>query len=312
MSSRFPFTSYPRGWFQVAWSDELPAEGVVPLSCFGQELVLFRTEDGVAHVLDAYCPHLGAHLGHGGRIQQGNLQCPFHGWRFNPEGTCVAIPHAQKIPPGAKLRAWPVRELNGVILAHYAADGAAPTWQVPALPEATAPGWQLAQKHQWRIRTHVQEISENVADPTHFHYVHSTLSLPEAQQSAEGHVFRVDSKVLQPTPRGPVDGRIQGEAHGLGYWVIRFSGIADVTFISAATPVEEEFVVVRQTFFIREPEQPGGENRVGKALVAEIIRQTQEDIPIWENKIYRPRPLLSAGERAIPMLRHWSQQFLEG
>jgi hypothetical protein len=71
-------------------------------------------------------------------------------------------------------------------------------------------------------------------------------------------------------------------------------------------------VALRHTFFIREPAEPGTVNKVGKALVAEIIRQVEEDIPIWENKIYRPRPLLSAGERSIPMLRHWSQQFLEG
>ncbi|MDY7226062.1 Rieske 2Fe-2S domain-containing protein [Hyalangium rubrum] len=312
MNPRFPFTPYPRGWFQVAWSEELPAGGVLPLSCFGRELVLFRTEAGEAHVLDAYCPHLGAHLGHGGRVHQGNLQCPFHGWTFNGQGACVAIPHAPKIPPGATLNAWPVQELNGVILVYHAADGAAPEWRVPALPEATEPEWLLAQKKQWRIRTHVQEISENVADPTHFRYVHSALSMPEAELSSEGHVLRMDSKMLQPTPRGPVQGRIQGEAHGLGYWVIRFSGIADVAFISAATPVGPEHVSLRHTFFIRAPTQPGGSNNVGKALVAEILRQVEEDIPIWENKVYRPKPLLSAGERAIPVLRHWSRQFLEG
>lgn len=172
-------------------------------------------------------------------------------------------------------------------------------------------GWMLAHKKQWRIRTHVQEISENVADPTHFRYVHGTLSMPEAQVSSEGQVFRMDSRALQPTPRGPVEGRIQGEAHGLGYWIIRFTGIADVAFISAATPVDDEHVALRHTFFIRAPAEPGASNNVGKALVAEICRQVEEDIPIWENKLYRPRPLLSAGERAIPALRQWSRQFLE-
>jgi 3-ketosteroid 9alpha-monooxygenase subunit A len=46
--------------------------------------------------------------------------------------------------------------------------------------------------------------------------------------------------------------------------------------------------------------------------VAEIIRQVEEDIPIWEHKLYRPKPLLSAGDKSIPALRHWSRQFLEG
>jgi nitrite reductase/ring-hydroxylating ferredoxin subunit len=311
MDARFPFTPYPRGWFQVAWSDELPVGGVKPLSCLERELVLFRTEEGVAHVLDAYCPHLGAHLGHGGKVRQGGIQCPFHGWCFNAQGTCVEIPHAPKIPPGAVLRSWPVQELNGVILLHHAPEGVSPPWQVPALPEATDAAWMLAHKKEWRIRTHVQEISENIADPTHFRYVHSALSMPEAELSSEGHVFRMDSKMLQPTPRGPVEGRITGEAHGLGYWVIRFTGIVDVTFISAATPVGPEHVSLRHTFFHRVP-APGASSNVARALVGEIIRQVEEDIPIWEHKLYRPRPLLSAGERAIPALRQWSRQFLEG
>lgn len=312
MDSRFPFTSYPRGWFQVAWSDELPVGAVTPLSCFGRELVLFRTEDGVAHVLDAYCPHLGAHLGHGGRVQGGHLQCPFHGWCFNGQGACVEIPHAQKIPPGAKVGAWPVHELDGILLVHHAPEGPEPTWQVPPLPEAHAEGWALFHKKQWRIRTHVQEISENIADPTHFRYVHGVLSQPVSEFSAQDHVFRMDSKVVQPTPRGPVDGRIQAEAHGPGYWAIRFTGITDVTFISAAVPVGPEHVTLRHSFFARMPSTPGASTNVIKALVAEIIRQVEEDIPIWENKIYRPKPLFSPEERAIPAFRHWSRQFLGG
>ncbi len=284
----------------------------MPLSCLGRELVLFRTEDGGAHVLDAYCPHMGAHLGHGGRVQDGHLQCPFHGWRFNGQGSCVAIPHADKVPPGAKLDAWPVHELDGVILVHHAPEHSEPTWRVPALPEAHSEDWVLFHKKQWRIRTHVQEISENIVDPVHFRYVHGTLSLPEAEFSSEGHVFRIDSKVVQPTPRGPVNGRIQAEAHGAGYWAIRFTGITDVTFISAATPVGPEHVALRHTFFARMPPEVGATHNVGRALVTEIIRQVEEDIPIWENKIYRTRPLLSAGDRSIPAFRHWSRQFLEG
>ncbi|MFL5350832.1 MAG: Rieske 2Fe-2S domain-containing protein [Hyalangium sp.] len=312
MDARFPFTSYPRGWFQVAWTEELPVGGVKPLSCFGKELVLFRTEDGVAHVLDAYCPHLGAHLGHGGRVQQGLLQCPFHGWRFNGQGTCVEIPHAGKIPPGAALGAWAVHELDGLILVYHALDGAQPAWRVPALPEANTEGWVRLLTKEWRIRTHPQEIAENIADPTHFQHVHGMLSQPEVEVSSEGPIFRVDAKVVQPTPRGPVQGRILSEAHGLGYWAIRFTGIADVTSISAATPVGPEHLTLRHTFFVRASSQPGTASNVSKALVAEIIRQVEEDIPIWENKLYRPKPLLSAGDRSIPSLRHWSRQFLEG
>jgi cholesterol 7-dehydrogenase len=61
----------------------------------GEHFVVFRTEKGVASVLDAYCPHLGAHLGIGSRVIGDCVECPFHGWQFRGEdGQCTSIPYA--------------------------------------------------------------------------------------------------------------------------------------------------------------------------------------------------------------------------
>src|SRR5687768_16773481 len=128
--SRFPFTSYPRGWFTVAWSSELLPGAVKPLVYFGKALVLFRTEQGVATLLDAHCPHLGAHLGYGGKVQGESLVCPFHAWRYDTAGQCVEVPYATKIPPRAQVACWPIVEKNGVIMAWYDADKAPPAWEI--------------------------------------------------------------------------------------------------------------------------------------------------------------------------------------
>lgn len=82
------FPAIPNGWFAVAFSDEVKAGGVRPLRYLGRELVLFRSSTGVASVLDAHCPHLGAHLGIGGGVVGETLACPFHGWRFDAQGQC--------------------------------------------------------------------------------------------------------------------------------------------------------------------------------------------------------------------------------
>ena len=132
--SRYPFTSYPNGWFVVALSSELPAKGVQRMHYFGQELVLFRTESGVANILDAYCPHLGAHMGEGGCVKGETLECPFHSWRFNGAGQCTEIPYSQKIPRQAKTRAWQVREVHGLIALWHHAEGKEPTSE-PMLPD---------------------------------------------------------------------------------------------------------------------------------------------------------------------------------
>ena len=73
----------PNGWFIVARSDELAPGEMRPLYAFGRDLVLFRTEGGEARLLDAHCPHLGAHLAVGGRVEGECIRCPFHGWRFD-------------------------------------------------------------------------------------------------------------------------------------------------------------------------------------------------------------------------------------
>lgn len=66
--------------------------------CFsGQQVAVFRGQDGKAYVVDAYCPHLGANLAVGGRVVGGCIECPFHGWQFRgQDGKCVKIPYADK------------------------------------------------------------------------------------------------------------------------------------------------------------------------------------------------------------------------
>ena len=69
----------------------------VYFSSSGLNLAIFRDEKGEAHVLDAYCPHLGAHIGVGGRVVGDCLQCPFHGWEFRgSDGKVTKIPYADK------------------------------------------------------------------------------------------------------------------------------------------------------------------------------------------------------------------------
>ena len=134
-------TGFPRGWFVVAWSEDLPVGGVRPLKYFGRDLVLFRTESGVPKMLDAFCPPLGAHLGHGGEVKGESIACPFHAWEFDGAGRCTAIPYANKIPKKARLNTWPVAERNGVIFVWHDRDGGAPTWEVPAIEGHGSEEW---------------------------------------------------------------------------------------------------------------------------------------------------------------------------
>ncbi len=108
---KVPFTWKVTGWFMVGWSPEFPVGEVRPLRYFGEDLVAYRDESGELHVLEGHCKHLGAHIGHGGTVVGDCVQCPFHGWRWGPDGTNRYIPYQPDRPNRAlTLRVFPVRE----------------------------------------------------------------------------------------------------------------------------------------------------------------------------------------------------------
>src|SRR5690554_6009815 len=106
----FPLRGYPRGWFQVAWAAEIPPGTVHRMRYFGRELVAYRGDAGQLHVLDAYCPHLGAHLGHGGRVEGDCIRCPYHGWKFDGSGKNVEIPLTDRVNRAVTIAPWIVHE----------------------------------------------------------------------------------------------------------------------------------------------------------------------------------------------------------
>jgi nitrite reductase/ring-hydroxylating ferredoxin subunit len=307
--SRFPFPRYPDGWFQVAYSDELAPGAVMPLSYFGRELVLFRTEAGVAHVLDAHCAHMGAHLGHGGKVVNGCVECPFHAWRWSGDGACAEIPYAGKVPPRAHMRAWDVVERNGLIMVWHHAKGLPPQWDVPVVPEVGSDEWTPYEKRRWKIRTHNQEMAENAVDSAHFFYVHGTAEMPTSEAEANGHVLHVLSHTKMTTPMGKVKGSVEVHAYGFGFTLTRFRGIVETLLVSSCTAIDDDYVDVRFSFVVRK--LPGREatSTVGAAFIREVERQLGQDIPIWENKAYVTPPLLVDGDGPIGLYRKWVRQF---
>ena len=219
MQRQFPFP-IPNGWFQVAYSDELAPRELRGLHYFDSELVLYRGEDGRARVLDAYCPHLGAHLGCGGEVRGNRIRCPFHAWEFDSDGKCVAIPYAEKIPPKASIRSWPVDEKNGMIMVHHHKQEKPPSFEVPVVPEYASPEWTDYYRRDWIIRSRNQEMAENSVDPAHFMYVHRTQELPRAEAEFEDHLMKV--KLKYPIVVG--DKRLEGNKTSAGPAGYRFDG----------------------------------------------------------------------------------------
>lgn len=315
-SSRFPFPPYPTGWFRVAFAAELEAAGAtpVPLSFFGRELIAFRDAEGAPRVLGAHCPHLGAHLGYGGRVEGGCVVCPFHGWRFDAEGRNVEIPYRPEgeVNGKATLAAFPAQEWAGMVMVWFDADGRPPSWEPPPLPELDDPGllWRAPAEARWRIRTHPQEVFENTVDIAHFRFVHGVSSFGALASEEHGAMLRTTAELALTTPRGPVTGAVQNELWGLGIDVNRVIGIGPGATIVTVTPVDGELVDVAYVFLsARDPDGEGGITRAARGHVRDNIAQIEADFPIWEHKAHHTVPALAKGEGPILDFRRWAAQF---
>jgi len=324
MNERIPM-SIPFGWFQVAYSHELAMAASMPLRYFDTDLVLFRTEGGDARVLDAYCPHMGAHLGYGIRDQAGggasvvgdSIVCPFHGWAYNGEGQCTNIPYANNMPPRVArgeqvIRPWPVRELNQVIYVWYHPRGLAPYFEPERITEADPANteWGSPKLHSWDINTHMQEIGENAVDPAHFLYVHGTQNVPTPEVMEFDGVHRRGRLVSRmATPRGEIVGVIANNSVGPGQSTVRFSGICETVLMANLTPVDKEHSRAFYAFLQKKVDGKGPVGGVADAIVKDICKQMSEDQIIWSHKKYFEKPLLCDNDGPFAKFRKWYSQF---
>ncbi len=321
MASRYPFTSYPAGWFRVAASADLPARSVKALHYFGRDLVLFRTDDGKANLLDAHCPHIGAHLGHGGKVIGNTIQCPFHGWRIAGDGSCAAIPYSSKIPP-ARARSWPVDEVNGQIHAYHDPSGREPSWRVPAFPEYSSDEWTPFKRgSRWVIRIHPQDLGENGVDSAHFPFLHSQQTARMRTEAVEidgttfvhrtfqyYNVFGI-ARLMVAEVSGPLDVTLYGLGCVVNRTVVDAKLKLHYTFAFYFTPVDEEHTEVNNMLAMRKMSMPFANSILLRKAIKEGKTTIDQDLPIWENKIYRDRPGLCEGDGPIMQYRRWASQF---
>lgn len=311
--SRFPF-GMPLGWYPVSWSSELESGEVLSREYFGRQLVLFRTESGTASVLDAYCPHLGAHLGFGGKVEGEGIRCPFHGWKFSGDGGCLEIPYAKRIPPSAHATRYPSRETGGVVWAWYHPLGEEPGFEPPEIEEFGAEDWTDDwTRYEWTIRTHPQEVSENSVDWPHFAEVHLMAPPPEREVRFEGHeiLWRAATSKQVTTLEGQSDDIVVvGRNAGLGSSYVKYTGMGDSVIVMGMTPIDEETMHMRFGVIGKKAGRSDEEMAsFHQAYSDDMAVAVEQDFPIWENKTYYDRPRLCEGDGPVHEYRKWAEQF---
>lgn len=309
--SRYPFPATPDGWYTVAAASEIAPGEVKALHLLGRDLVLFRGEDGVARLFDAHCPHLGAHLGVGGRVVGDGLRCPFHGWRFAGSGCLAEVPGLEGRLPDAHVRSWPVQERNGFLFAWYHAEGLPPSFEIPSYREDGE--WTEWASDAYRVRVHVQDLSENILDRAHFTCVHDMVEpeRPRFEVRFEG-PFMVVDQAMKVTASGGGGVEILSKSTNCGpgavFVEVGFGPVETLTFIHQ-TPIDEEVVDLRIHFSMKRLEDEEMTRRIGETNRRITNDQFLQDIPIWENKVYQERPMLTPVDGPVARYRRWFRQF---
>lgn len=315
MAPRFPFTSFPHGWYVIGFSTDVAPGQVRTVHYLGRDIVLFRGESGVLTALDKTCPHLGAHLG-GGSVQGECLRCPFHHWAFDHDGRCTDVPYAPKIPPRAKATRWHHVEHNGVIMVYHGPACDSPPWTPPPLPDD---GWTPNRTVRWELKSHPQEVAENTVDCAHLHPVHHTESCTVRSVEQNGHTMRV---VLDMVASGAAIGmpeeindvELDVMLHGLGHVIsnthVLTAGIRTRQRIHP-TPIDGERIAIFGISNIMELPDPDYTREMDEIFYAAFLTDFPKDFPIWENKVYLDKPLLAGGDGPIGSYRRWCRQFYD-
>jgi 3-ketosteroid 9alpha-monooxygenase subunit A len=323
----FPHDGHPSGWYQIAWCGEFKPGDVRPVRYFGRDLVVYCGDGGNYHVLDATCPHMGAHLGYGGCTDGENIVCPFHGWKWAPDGTNVMVPSEGKPTNRRSITSWHTVVANGIIWVWFDELGREPLWEGPSDLPGVAEGERYdVHPHcvrSWRnVKLKPQYVPENNVDIDHLHWIHRAQGpIDLLEWSADGPVFRTRSRIIygfgrestRLTPDGPVPVDVSAEIWGLGFQYTLFPAPDRAVSIQAQTPIDLDHCDMFQTVIVYlEPDAATTDEPTGPAAarVREQLVQIERDIPIWEHMKYLPNAALTRQE-AKPMtaVRRWAEQF---
>jgi phenylpropionate dioxygenase-like ring-hydroxylating dioxygenase large terminal subunit len=162
-------------WYAILESKEVPKGKLLGVLRLGENLVLWRKNDGTVVCLKDRCSHRGVALSKGNIVCDGNeVQCPFHGLQFDNTGKCTVIPSRGEkalVPSNFNITSYPTREAYNFIWIWWGE----PQENYPDLPwfeDVDDKFHYFTLKDPWK--THYSRCIENQLDVAHLWIVHAT------------------------------------------------------------------------------------------------------------------------------------------
>jgi nitrite reductase/ring-hydroxylating ferredoxin subunit len=206
------------GWYPVCPSSKLNPGQADSVKLTYQRILIYRSEGGEVVAMDAFCPHMGADLANG-RVVGDRIECYFHQWQFEPDGT-LADSRCARAPKNVKNHSWPAEEKYGYIWVYSAQEAPYPVPSPPGLEEEEIESWNIANV---RLLAHHHVMIVGGVDLLHFATVHN-LDVDfdlEAEESALRATWKLDGVVSRRGWREAIahrfiGGRVNYHAHVAG------------------------------------------------------------------------------------------------
>jgi phenylpropionate dioxygenase-like ring-hydroxylating dioxygenase large terminal subunit len=271
-------------WYYAAPARRLRAGRLLPRTMLGEPVVLGRGRDGAVFALRDICPHRGMRLS-SGHFDGSEIECCYHGWRFAPDGRCMAIPslvEGQSFDLSTVgVRRYPASEVQGNIWVYFGEDpGRAP--EVPRL-DGLAESAEPRLLETMRFGAALDHCVVGLMDPAHGPFVH------RAWWWRSRHSAHEKAKAFEPSPWGFTMSRHRPSNNSRAYRLLGGAPETEIGFRLPSVRIEEI--------------------RAGRYTVTNLTALTPIDDETTEvnHCIYWNAPWLSAMK---PLLRPYVRAFL--
>lgn len=315
--------TYPRGWFMVGMSSDATT---TPLGVrfFGEDMVIYRGATGTAYMVEAYCPHMGTHLANNTtsyvvkdneHVEGDNIRCPYHGWRFGPDGNCNDIPYSPSpAPKRACLKTYPITERAGALWYWYDAEGGEPDYELPVFEGYDQEAWvNWDLKCLGDLNSHPQEVVDNIADIGHLAPVHGSIDIEVFESEFDGHVCKQILTAGHKTLAAEGGEGMTNDTWYTGPGILQSKMIGEFPslMLITHTPVDDGVVKVWYGLSVKVVNAVPTKEEVegAKGYEQAGLDAFSQDFEIWSNKRPCLNPMMVKGDGPFDKVRIWYKQF---
>ncbi len=189
-------------WHPIATASKLAPGTARAIRILCEDLTLYRGDSGTAYLVGGQCAHRCTVL-QTGWIQDDQIRCMYHGWRYDGTGQCTEMPAEKNGKPElVRIAGYPAHEYAGLIFA-YLGEGEAPPFDLPRKDALEAPGMDISLREDVWDCNWLQQC-ENSLDATHVSYVHRWPT--PTRLGAEIGATTAGTRVRRNGGRHPADG----------------------------------------------------------------------------------------------------------